>query len=129
MFQLKGGACKKAEPAAEATSVNTMQPEAAISESLTDRQSRSEGVRKRGNNVDADYQNAERSTALSKIQALTGMIVAQEEIETLLCQELDELKNKQAGDAQSLWRLLTRYDEYDVRFSICVSRKNGRRSC
>lgn len=47
--------------------------------------------------------------ALSKIEALTGVIRAQEEIETLLGRELDELKTKHARNRESVWRLLTRY--------------------
>lgn len=49
--------------------------------------------------------------ALSKIEALTGMIRAQEEIETLLDRELDDLKSKHADARESVWRLLTRYSK------------------
>lgn len=123
MFQFKGGAigagtggvCKnKAEPATEATGpgVNTIHPEVALSESLRDPQSRRGGVRKRGDNVETDYTKADRNTALSKIQALTGMVLAQEEIETLLGQELNRLKKKKAGAGERFWRLLTRCSNY-----------------
>lgn len=56
-----------------------------------------------------DDETLDIDIALSKIEALAGMIRAQEEIETLLGQELDELKNKQPGNSEeSAWKLLTR---------------------
>ncbi|CAM9119854.1 unnamed protein product [Ectocarpus fasciculatus] len=46
--------------------------------------------------------------ALSRIHALTGMMRAQEEIETLLGQQLGELKHKQAEESKRMWQLVTR---------------------
>lgn len=100
-------ACKKAEPAGEATTQPEDAAKVTLDESLRDRQSWR--VRKRGNEVETNYNNIDRNVALSKIQALTGMVLAQEEIEILLCQELDELKNKQAENEERLWRLMARY--------------------
>lgn len=62
---------------------------------------------KDGDSLDLDM-------ALSKIKALSGMIRAQEEIEILLGQELNELKSKQAGNPESVWKLLTRYNSPSV---------------
>lgn len=104
------GVCKKAEPTAEVTGVDTNQPEDAEvtrGESLRGRRPQSEGVRQGSNEAETDCNKVDRNMALFKIQALTGMVLAQEEIETLLCQEL-ELKNKQAGDGERMWRLLAR---------------------
>lgn len=58
-----------------------------------------------------DDENLDLDMALSEIKALTGMVRAQEEIETLLGRELDDLKSKHAGNRESVWRLLTRYSE------------------
>lgn len=46
--------------------------------------------------------------AVSRIHALTGMMRAQEEIETLLGQQLGELKHKQADESKRMWQLVTR---------------------
>lgn len=46
--------------------------------------------------------------ALSRIHALMGMMRAQEEIETLLSQQLGELKHKQAEESKRMWQLVTR---------------------
>lgn len=58
-----------------------------------------------------DEETLDLDMALSKIEALSGMMRAQEEIERLLGQELDELKSKQAGNCENAWRLLTRYSK------------------
>lgn len=77
---------------------------------------RRKGVDERGvgpGNVEAgpkDDENLDLDMALSKIEGLTGMIRAQEEIEMLLGRELKEFKSKQAGTSESVWRLQTRYD-------------------
>ncbi|CAM9271900.1 unnamed protein product [Ectocarpus fasciculatus] len=48
--------------------------------------------------------------ALSRMHALTGMMRAQEEIETLLGQQLGELKHKQAEESKRMWQLVTRWN-------------------
>ncbi|CAN0181335.1 unnamed protein product [Ectocarpus sp. 12 AP-2014] len=48
--------------------------------------------------------------ALSRIHALTAMMRAQEEIETLLGQQLGELKHKQADESKRMWQLVTRWN-------------------
>lgn len=55
-----------------------------------------------------DGKTIDLDMALSKIQALAGMVRAQEEIEKLLTQELDELRSRQSGKRESLWRILTK---------------------
>ncbi|CAM9190816.1 unnamed protein product, partial [Sphacelaria rigidula] len=71
-----------------------------------------------GVSVDAAIQGGkqvELTTALSKIQALMGMVQTQENIEALLGQEIRELK-KNAKDREYLWRLIVRWkDELEAR--------------
>eukprot|EP00752_Nemacystus_decipiens_P010010 g8925.t1 len=70
----------------------------------TIRQMRRKGVGP--GNVEAgakDAENLDLDMALCKIEALTGMIRAQEEIESLLVRELDELKSKRGGNRESAW--------------------------
>ncbi|CAM9098600.1 unnamed protein product [Ectocarpus sp. 6 AP-2014] len=91
--------------AARATKADSAQtPDAELrSESLT-----------RGGHPQEEGSNEKKTVnvdlALSRIHALTGMMRAQEEIETLLGQQLGELKLKQADESKRMWQLVARWN-------------------